>query len=308
MLIASKSSISKICENRRELTKTKGGRSMEGKSLGSELSVAVERNKSLLLRVKENAVESEVRMVPMVNSSKFAIVDAEDYDRVMQHKWVFDGKGIKSKSFKDGSTIYLRRLVLNLPVLSIKERKYVYVKNGNSLDCRKGNLVVKDVGGKSSFIPEIRYKGVHKTSSGRWVAKINVKGRYHGSESFLTSDDAAKEYDRMSIKYRGKRLALKKGINFPSSINEIPQKVKKSVSTKEMKKVGEKVARVATKILTERRHEVAPKLSNEAICFCFEEGSIEARDARIIQQVKDGMRVRIVEDKDLWLVIVKDGK
>lgn len=84
----------------------------------------------------------------------FAVVDPEDYDRVMEHKWCASVESRNTKvyairrakkgepGFREGkkTKIRMHRYILGLPPLPGPEDSVVDHVNGDSLDNRKENL------------------------------------------------------------------------------------------------------------------------------------------------------------------------
>lgn len=124
----------------------------------------------------------------LLTKGQVALVDASDYDRLIQHRWCADwnsrGKKFyvlrKTTSHGKQTNIRMHREVLKL-VAGGKE--HVDHINGNTLDNRRSNLRLvtrsqnmcnrtKQVNNKSG------YKGVrsHK-ASGKWIAEIGISGK-----------------------------------------------------------------------------------------------------------------------------------
>ena len=131
-----------------------------------------------------------------------AIIDDEDYDKLMQYKWCYN-LGYASRSLKKENkkiTIFMHRVVLDTP-----ENMYTDHISGNELDNRRGNL---RIGTKSQNMANSRirvnntsgYKGVHwhKLLS-KWRAVIWYLGKPIHIGLFLTKEEAAKAYNNKAI-------------------------------------------------------------------------------------------------------------
>ena len=84
-----------------------------------------------------------MKEIKLANSDKVAIVDDEDYDKVIQvsSTWYLHN-GYAQKGFRKGSKIktrHLHRLVLNLMDDTWKDESVDHI-NHNKLDNRKSNL------------------------------------------------------------------------------------------------------------------------------------------------------------------------
>lgn len=148
-----------------------------------------------------------------------ALVDDEDYERIIQRKWNvmkhgnnFYGHGHR----KIGQGIYkkelLHRVVLNAPKGTIVDHK-----NGNGLDCRKENLRFSDHSGNMHNSGKRKkntsgYKGVGWVAHCRkWKARIC----HHRVEIYLglyeNAQEAAKAYDEAAKVYHGEFARLNFG-------------------------------------------------------------------------------------------------
>lgn len=130
---------------------------------------------------------------------KFALVDDEDYEKVIKFKWYLSHGYVVYQHYlcKDGKRIYswLHRLVMDAP----KGMDVDHI-NRNKLDNRKQNLRIcthpqnlfnsKDKGGSSQF-KGVAWNKYHK----KWQAYIGKDYKKYRLGYFNVEEDAAKAYD-----------------------------------------------------------------------------------------------------------------
>ncbi len=146
----------------------------------------------------------DTKLIPLTQG-KFAIVDDEDYDWLMQWNWYYKVYAARSKS-KSHSAILMHRLIL--------PGKMIDHKNGNELDNRKCNLrectrAENSYNQKGQKNSTSKYKGVHWIKKrGIWHACIinGLSTTFLGS--FRNEEDAAKAYNEAAIKYFGEFARL----------------------------------------------------------------------------------------------------
>ena len=146
-----------------------------------------------------------------------AMVDDEDYERVMQYKWhvwisphtVYAKYSAYPFGHKRAITVRLHRFIMNAP-------KGIEVDHIdlNGLNCQKYNLRLATRSLQNlnrDHYGQHEYKGVYPTKLGKWIAKLrcNYKNYYFGT--FETIEEAAKAYDKGAIKIWGNNARL----NFP---------------------------------------------------------------------------------------------
>ena len=141
-------------------------------------------------------------------SGHYAIVDAEDYEKVRRYKWhrqkgrhTFYARrsGGMSNGVR-GPSVYLHRQVLEA------SGKYeVDHKNGNGLDCRKTNLIETTrsknaLNNRVSSNSSTRVKGVTwSKNANKYMAKITVDGKQKYLGYFKTIQKARKIVEQARV-------------------------------------------------------------------------------------------------------------
>lgn len=147
-----------------------------------------------------------MRTIPLTNSTLVALVDDEDYDRVMQYKWSLSSGSCTSKHTNHVGiryTIHLHRVVMNCEI--IKDRRIIDHVNGNILDNQKLNLRFctrsqNSINRKSSS--KYGFRGITYCNKVKaFYARIKVDKKRIGLGKFDTAVDAAKAYNTAAIKY-----------------------------------------------------------------------------------------------------------
>lgn len=146
------------------------------------------------------------RKVPLSNGG-FALVDAEDYDRIKHLPWHQHKRyAVYSTTHADGKRENgrLHRIIMKAPKGTLVDHK-----NGNRLDCRKDNLRLCNEAGNARNAGKRKdntsgFKGVtfHK-DTGKWQAAIRAGGNPKYLGLFDTPEAAAKVYDTACVKHHG---------------------------------------------------------------------------------------------------------
>lgn len=148
-----------------------------------------------------------------------AVVDEEDYERVAAFKWharpKYKTDGFYAVNGRGGAkptsygVQYLHRFVLSAP-----SDMFVDHINGDGLDNRRENLRLATLSQNNINIHRPNptgFRGVEKTQSGRWRARLVINRQLHCSCPFDMPEEAAKAYDQMARQHHGAFAVL----NFP---------------------------------------------------------------------------------------------
>jgi len=151
-----------------------------------------------------------MKKIPLTQG-KFALVDDEDYETLMQWKWHIDqgyakrGECIdKTRGARKYRIVLMHRKIMNTP-----ESMDVDHIDHNKLNNQKANLrnVTKsqnNMNRKSEEGSTSKYKGVFwNRGKGRWTAKIGINKRQKYIGSFSNEIEAAKAYNKVALKLFG---------------------------------------------------------------------------------------------------------
>lgn len=160
-----------------------------------------------------------MKLVPLTRGYE-AMVDDEDYDRIMLYKWqsliVTDNciYGVRSTWDKirkrTGQTILLHNFIVPPPEGFTNDHI-----DRNGLNCQKANLRFATKAQQMTNRIRVKrtdniYRGVFKNKK-NWMVQLRSNGiLYHGG-TFKNEIEAAKIYDELAKKYHGEFAIL----NFP---------------------------------------------------------------------------------------------
>jgi hypothetical protein len=147
----------------------------------------------------------------LLKGGEFAFVDDEDYERCLAYSWyihhksknVFYVAGILKKKRSPTISCYLHHFIMKA-----EKGQRVDHKNGNNLDNTKENLRFctqqQNNCNRKPGANRHGFKGIgQSTKTKLYRAHCTALGITYKSEWFESSLEAAKEYDRMAIKYQG---------------------------------------------------------------------------------------------------------
>lgn len=149
--------------------------------------------------------DSKVCKIPLTQG-KFAIVDADDYEKLSQYKWHVSGKGDMLYACR---TEGRRKIKMHRQILNAPPGMHCDHINHNGLDNRKANLRLCTPQ-QNSFNQRPRhngtskYKGVFWSYKNRkWRAEIRLNGQKIHIGYFDYEQDAAIAYDDYAIELFG---------------------------------------------------------------------------------------------------------
>lgn len=150
---------------------------------------------------------------------KTALVSLEDAERVLQHAWqayLLIRNGRRYWRAQTTITIAGKRVTVLLHrfVLSVAESSVqVDHKNGNTLDCRRGNVreATREQNAQNRRkTGKQPYRGIQPHHS-RWRCSINANGKRENIGVFDTAEEAARAYDEAARLLHGDFAC----VNFP---------------------------------------------------------------------------------------------
>ena len=148
--------------------------------------------------------QDNTKKIPLTQG-KFALVDAEDYERLMKYNWYAEYTCCQWKiGRRSNKIIYMSREIMGAP-----KGKEVMHKNHDGLDCRKANLQIASHSETTQHNrlredKTSRYKGVSwEKRRQKWKARINKDGKYHWLGYFDDEEDAAQRYDEKALELYG---------------------------------------------------------------------------------------------------------
>jgi hypothetical protein len=164
-----------------------------------------------------DALAEGAKLLPL-SKGKFAIVDAEDYDRLNKYKWhvskssrtFYASRNKNRRSFR--REMYMHRLIINVP-----PGMFVDHIDHNGLNNRRSNLRLCTAQQNArNHRPQLRGSSKYKGVSWRQDGKVFRALIWHNGKSinlgrFKNEIDAAKAYDKAAKKYFGEFAYL----NFP---------------------------------------------------------------------------------------------
>ncbi len=146
-----------------------------------------------------------------LTQEKYALVDDEDYDFLMQWKWFYaNGYAVRAVNYykpcgkKSGKQTLMHRVINKTPEGMLTDHI-----NGDKLKNTKQNLrtctssenSMNKLGNKNSFS---EYKGIcwHRRDK-RWQAQIQINGKAKHIGCFASEIEAAKAYNNKALELFG---------------------------------------------------------------------------------------------------------
>jgi hypothetical protein len=145
---------------------------------------------------------------------KFAIVDDEDYEWLVQWKWLYTSGGYAARRTKK---IYMHREIMHTP-----SGMYTDHINGNKLDNRKCNLRIctnteNTRNQKMHKNNNSGYKGISWSQRNKkWGVSVWEENKHNWLGYFSSPVEAAKVYDKKAAELFGEFAKL----NFPDNTKE----------------------------------------------------------------------------------------
>jgi hypothetical protein len=157
-------------------------------------------------------MEDNMKEIPLTQG-KVALVDDEDFDRVMPYKWHTLTKGNCHYAIRglwyDGKchTVYMHRLILDGAATDMD----IDHIDGDGLNNTRNNLRVvthqENMMNRHKRVGSSKYKGVHFDNSSRnkkvWRAQIRYNGKLANLGRFYTEEEAAHCYDKAACELFG---------------------------------------------------------------------------------------------------------
>ena len=158
-----------------------------------------------------------MKQIPLTQG-KFALVDDEDYDYLMQWKWntekarkgrrYYAKRAEYDKETQTQKTIRLHRVIMNV----IDPNIHIDHKDHDGLNCQKNNMRIatneqNTRNRRANKNSTSKYKGVSRSvwpsGTHKWKAKITINGKQINIGFFDEEIEAAKAYDKMAIELHG---------------------------------------------------------------------------------------------------------
>lgn len=195
-----------ICGSNDIYTKTR--RNLTGKILCSTCYHRMQNRKLLNINYdyayyerNEVVLQEDLNTVQIILKNKEykevarALIDMDDLERIIQHRWRFNGVNRPPMTHIRGQTknLSLSRIIMNAP-----DNMVIDHKNGNPLDNRKSNLRICTAGQNARNKRNI--KGYYKTKYNKYKAYIEYKG-VQRSKSFDIEEEAIIQRYKWEIEF-----------------------------------------------------------------------------------------------------------
>lgn len=160
-------------------------------------------------------IDGDIAYIPLLvkNGARrmFAMVDVDDVDRVLLHRWRYEARGRTFYAIaRSGKTLPNHHMPLHgFIAKALHGDRHDHI-NGDGLDCRKDNLRLASQGDNAKNRRKTdarwvtsRFKGVHLTVSGKWAAVIRADGTRFACGVFGEEVAAALAYDEAALVHHG---------------------------------------------------------------------------------------------------------
>lgn len=155
-------------------------------------------------------------LVPLTQG-KFAIIDAEDAEKILQHSWYLRCNGYAGRSARNPNGGNQITILMHRELIEVPDGMFIDHINRDRLDNRKCNFRIvtraQNMMNKSQYRNNTSgFRGVTWMKSEQlWVARIDHNRKAIFLGYFKDPEEAARAYDAAAREYRGDFAAL----NFP---------------------------------------------------------------------------------------------
>jgi hypothetical protein len=146
-----------------------------------------------------------MKEIPLTQG-KIALVDDEDYDRVMQYKWCYEGYAVRRQGTGKQK---LSNFIVEMPnsvMLDHKDRNPLNYQRSNLRQCTR----FQNAQNSTKPVGPSNYRGVSRHKS-RWQVRIQVNSKCRFLGYFNDPVIAAQVYDEAAKELHGEFAVL----NFP---------------------------------------------------------------------------------------------
>ena len=147
-------------------------------------------------------------MILTLPCGRTCLLDDADAPLIAGRRWFAaqqkDGKHYaRGERFRGDPRVYMHRLIMGVTAADV----LVDHRNGNGLDNTRNNLREGTVALNNRNVRKRArrkpFKGVYRTKSGRFFAKIEAAGNAFHSRGHETAEAAARAYDELARRHHG---------------------------------------------------------------------------------------------------------